>query len=218
MKALELVGQQFGRLVVIAKAGRNRWGRLLWWCLCECGEYVIIPGNSLKRKLTESCGCLHRELLRKQNTTHGGYNTPEHRSWRAMKDRCLNKKSPRYKDYGDRGIKIEDDRWLNFKNFYADMGNKIKGTTLERLNNEKGYNKKNCCWDTYKKQSHNKRIHKKNTTGCSGVCWDKKIKKYKARIGIDYKEIHLGYFNILQDAINIRKIAELKYWGKVSNA
>ena len=59
-KRLDLVGQKFGRLFVVAFAYVKK-GHAYWWCLCDCGEYVIIDGGNLIYRMTCSCGCYQRE-------------------------------------------------------------------------------------------------------------------------------------------------------------
>jgi len=73
-----------------------------------------------------------------------------------MKKRCLNHSNPRFKDYGGRGIKVCD-RWMKFANFLSDMGERPKGLTLERMDNDGNYEPGNCRWATYFDQQHNKR-------------------------------------------------------------
>lgn len=85
-----------------------------------------------------------------------GIHTPTYDSWSSMKKRCLNPKSKDYRYYGDRGIVICE-RWMDFKNFLKDMGEKPTGLTLERKNNDLGYFPENCMWATRKEQSQNRR-------------------------------------------------------------
>lgn len=78
-------------------------------------------------------------------------------SWTSMKQRCYNKKHFHYDNYGGRGITVCNS-WLNsFENFFKDMGERLGGMTLDRVDNTKGYCKENCKWSTYKEQANNKR-------------------------------------------------------------
>jgi hypothetical protein len=80
----------------------------------------------------------------------------EYRAWHNMKQRCLNPNNPTFKYYGKKGITIHNS-WLEFDNFYRDMGRKPnKSYTLERINNNKGYEPGNCKWATWEEQNNNK--------------------------------------------------------------
>ena len=63
-KAKDLTGMKFGRLTVVKESGRDKHGKVLWLCKCECGNEIIVRGNSLKSKRTTSCGCLKKETSR----------------------------------------------------------------------------------------------------------------------------------------------------------
>lgn len=88
--------------------------------------------------------------------SHGMFGTPEYRSWAAMKSRCSNPNDHTWHDYGRVGIRVCD-RWQKFENFFADMGPRPPGTSLDRIDNARGYDPGNCRWATNKQQSENRR-------------------------------------------------------------
>jgi hypothetical protein len=83
--------------------------------------------------------------------------------WQSMKQRCLNPTAMLFEYYGGRGITVQESWKGSFQSFLEDMGCKPSGYTLERLDNELGYNKDNCKWTTYKEQSRNRRSSVKIT-------------------------------------------------------
>lgn len=148
MKRIDIIGQRFGKLVVIASAEKSKWHQLKWSCKCDCGNEKKVFGNDLKRGRTLSCGCANK---------HGMSNTRLYKSWQQMLDRCLNPNNKRYKDYGGRGITICD-RWMKFENFHEDMGDRSsKNHSIDRINNEDGYSLENCKWSTRSQQQRNRR-------------------------------------------------------------
>jgi len=166
-KALDLTGQRFGRLVCIKDVGRDKYGNVLWLCLCRCGKKIIVPTKSLISGNTKSCGCTGKEKTKKRNTTHGlclnkeGKKTRLYGIWMRMKQRCLDVACSDYKNYGGRGIKICDE-WLGYKNFHdwAISHGYKKNLTIERCNNAGDYEPDNCEWITAEKQARNKRTNR----------------------------------------------------------
>lgn len=159
MKALELTGQRFGRLIVESKNSiRALSGNIRWDCVCDCGNRTTVVGYSLVRGDTTSCGCYAIETTKERETVHGMTSTAEYRSWKAMIRRCTNSNDKSYSDYGGRGITVCD-RWMNsFEAFYQDMGNRPSvDHSLDREENDKGYYKENCRWATRIEQNNNKR-------------------------------------------------------------
>ena len=158
-KFVDLSGSKFGRLKVIAYAGKRSPTNSLWRCLCECGKVILVQRGNIFRK-NASCGCYRRENLSKIKRIHGMRNTRQYRIWAGMKTRCTNPKSNRSHIYYERGISY-DPKWKNFTGFWSDMKNGYRNDlTLERKNNNLGYSKSNCKWATYKEQANNRRNNK----------------------------------------------------------
>lgn len=156
-KAQPLTGQTFGRITVLGPVGRTADNRyVIYLCQCSCGTLKEIRGCNLRYGHTRSCGCLSLELLSERARVHGRCTEGAYQSWRKMKYRCRNSDDPAYPRYGGRGIDYCD-AWESFEQFYADMGDRPAGTSIERIDNSKGYYKENCCWATRYAQSNNRR-------------------------------------------------------------
>lgn len=215
VRGMDLTGQRFGRWQVIRR-GENKDNRVAWWCECDCGNTGTIDTRRLVRGMSKSCGCLARDV----NTRHGhnkqGNRSPEYTSWHQMKQRCLNPNDKRFHDYGGRGITVCD-RWMNFNNFLEDMGKKPSPRhSIDRIDNDGGYEPNNCKWSDDYEQQRNIRIHKNNRTGVKGVSFDKSRDKYLAQMMYKGKRVLFKRFDSLKEAEDARKKAELKYWGKSS--
>lgn len=150
----------------------------------------------------------HGDPLKTMVETHRGSGSKEYTAWIHMKDRCYNITNRQYKDYGGRGITVCE-RWQSFSNFYEDMGKKpSKELSLERVDNNKGYNPDNCKWATASEQVINTRIRKDNTSGVKGVTYNKLRKTWGASIQRNNESMWLGAHKTKQEAINARERAE----------
>jgi hypothetical protein len=90
--------------------------------------------------------------------------------WSAMNQRCSCPELPGYRNYGGRGLRVCE-RWRTFEFFFEDMGERPKGLSIERIDNERGYDcghcedcrernaPPNCRWATMREQSRNKRTN-----------------------------------------------------------
>jgi hypothetical protein len=153
MIAFDITGKKYSRLTAIKRVGglRNHW-----LFQCECGEITSVRKAHVTSGRTRSCGCLAKELRKELFTKHGMSHTTEHNIWLSFRARCENPNHMYYKNYGGRGISVCD-RWQKFENFYADMGNRPDGLTLDRINNDGNYEPSNCRWATWKQQNNNRR-------------------------------------------------------------
>jgi hypothetical protein len=155
---IDITGKRYGQLEVLRLAERRgKNNASYWWCKCSCGNEKIIQGSMLKSGNTKSCG--HLKL--KHGEASSGKHTREYRCWEGIRQRCHNPNNKDYKNYGARGIR-ECDRWQSFENFLEDIlrdiGRCPPGYTIERVDNNRGYEPGNCKWETRANQNKNKRM------------------------------------------------------------
>lgn len=149
-------GAKRGRFTLIRKIKVKK--NFYWLCRCECGKEKEVNRNYLYREKA-SCGCLLREMARKLNRVSGLSSHKLYPVYAGMVSRCTNPNSKFASHYLKRGITVCS-RWLGHNgpaNFFEDMGDRPPGTSLDRIDNNKGYEPGNCRWTTSKQQNRNKR-------------------------------------------------------------
>lgn len=158
-----IAGQRFGRLIAIEAVDKYKDGSSIWMCLCDCGKTSKVIIGNLTKGNTKSCGCLHSEKssdrYSKINKRHGMTYSKIWRAWKGMNDRCsLNSKD--FKNYAGRGITVCE-RWKIFENFAKDVSlPEFDYLSLDRIDNNKGYEPGNVRWATAKEQANNRRPRK----------------------------------------------------------
>jgi hypothetical protein len=161
-----MLGEQYGRLTVICPAldkpgDLDHRPRVI--CRCDCGSEIETRARCL-RGGTKSCGCLNREIIQRASLSHGhakrGMTSRTYRAWSNMHTRCQNPSNNRFEHYGGRGILVCE-RWNDFENFLADMGEVPPGLTLERDDVNGDYQPGNRRWAFNHEQQNNKRNNRR---------------------------------------------------------
>lgn len=189
----------------------------------------IIEANKIKPDCCSVSGCCRPkpykrglcELHYRRLMYNGDVNTvqkrregqtehPLYNLYYGMKGRCLTETDKDYERYGGRGIKICD-RWLGvdgFFNFVSDMAERPEGFTLDRIDTNGDYSPENCRWANIYTQSGNKR-NSENT----GVTYVKKSNRFRVRISVNGETYGLGAYKTMDEALEARRLGEIKYLG-----
>lgn len=188
---MDPIGQRFGRLTVI---GKERVGRQSYWrCRCDCGNEKSIQCGNISSGATRSCGCLMRETARQTRTSHGLSDTPTYKIWQGMKKRCYDTNCKSYGTYGGRGISVCSE-WLDsFENFYADMGKRPSGKSIERRNSDGNYDPSNCVWATRSEQNRNRSINRYVEVSGRRMCLTEACEIYGLRLSIVLHRLKRGW-------------------------
>jgi len=226
-KSEDLTNCKFGRLTVIKKVNKpyNRKNTQSYWlCKCDCGNEerkIIIGSGELKNGNTQSCGCLQQEMTSKANKK---YNTYEFTN--AYGIGYTSKGENYYFDLEDYD-KIKNYYWYKNSQEYIVTNNIDQNKTIRMhrlvmncpddmeidhiFQNRNDNRKEFLRLATRSQNEMNINLRSHNTSGVTGVNWSNKREKWQSQIGINRKIIFLGYFDDFDEAVQIRKEAEIKY-------
>ena len=237
----DLTGQKFGRLTVLKRVNDyispKGYKKTKQLCKCSCNNNNMIEviGTDLVRGKTKSCGCLHSETSYQTGKQNKKYNKYDLSGEYGIGYDCNNK--PFYFDLEDYD-KIKDRCWIVANDGYikATVHDKndsnIKYTILmhrvimnvsdnkiyvDHIHGKETRNdniKSNLRLATPSQNNMNKTLQRNNTSGTTGVYFKKNANKWIASITINKKEIIIGRFDNIEDAIAARKEAEEKYFGE----
>lgn len=193
--AKDIAGQRFGRLTAIEPTGERGYGGcLMWYCLCDCGNYVDVPVKQLTSGYKKSCGCWgHPPISKLEGKRFGNLtvlNYVEKREgqnyWHCICD-CGNEVDVRenYLKCGHTvscGCKQASQIIENLK--------LVDGTSVTIL------------------EAGKKHLNRSNTSGCTGVYFSQKSQRWIAQITFRRKTYYLGSYVKKEDAITARKRGE----------
>ena len=219
-----LLGKVYGNLKVIDFYGYNKYKQIVFKCECQCIDKNIVYATytDLESKRKDNCGCL---TIIKQHDSHKkfntydlsgdygiGYTTKGEEFWfdledyNLIKDYCWNKH--------DKYITARDENGNEIRMHRVIMGVVDGSIKVDHIFHHEYDNRKSeLRLATNQENTFNHVLHSNNTSGVSGVSWDSEKDLWRARIFIDGKGIHLGYYNNFNDAVAVRLDAEEKHFG-----
>ena len=229
---VNLTGMKFGRLTVIKQVDDyitqkgNHYPQ--WECMCNCkdGKCIVVRQDLLKRGATQSCGCYQKESSSRVHKKYNDYEIQE--DYVIMYTR---KGEPFYVDLED-FWRVRDVCWHINKHGYLQGKMNGKMVLLHRMimnfpenldvdhrHGEKTKNdnrKENLRIATTSQNTMNSKLRSNNTSGYTGVCWNKKEQKWIAQLQIKRKSLCHKRCNTFEEAVKARKEAEEKYFGEWS--
>ena len=232
-KLIDMCGSRYGKLLVVEKSDVRKSGQVTWKCLCDCGNIVLVRGASLRNGLTTSCGCFQRKTVTEMN-----HNRKRANQYSIQDDTvigyCNDKAHSEFYFDAEFFDIVSQYYWQINNEGYIYSLSKVDGCDkvirLHRLimncpdellvdhidhnpRNNRICNLRVC---TNAENCRNIKIRKDNSTGVTGVSRSSNGDKWRARITLDGKEIHLGQFESFDSAVEARIKAELEMFGEFS--
>lgn len=202
-KVNNLIGRNFGYLEVISKTEKRDHNHVIWECKCVCGELVYKRSSELNDNYkTVSCGCFleNKKYINRTsiNQIFGRLKVIEilNDKWAKVECQCGTIFDKKIKTLFTKGNMscgcLKSEHWLEIT---------------------KKATEKNIVLDTNIGRIQSKNISKRNTTGVTGVYYNKKNNNWFSNITFQKKVYYLGTFSKKQDAIKKRKTAEKELFG-----
>ena len=210
-------GEKFNMLTIVSEVGRHPVSKQVQYlCTCDCGNETVQTSFNIRKSKVVSCGCYNKSRLGNETRTHGLTKTRTYRIWSGMNNRCNNPNNSAYERYGGSGVTVCD-RWNpkkggSFENFVEDMGECPEGYEINRKEVSPIYSKETCEWTDLTLQAYDKSLYVSNTSGKTGVSYDKEFCKWVAYLSKDGKT-YKKRFDDFEGAYDYRKFLELKHYG-----
>lgn len=235
MKTKDLTGQMFGKLKVLYQVDDyitpKGTHQPMWMCECQCENRTqkAINAYVLNRGETVSCGCYKIESTKKANSRENTYELVDNKYYIGY----TQSQKEFYFDKEDYDL-VKQYCWdVDSQNGYLKTIDKINhtgkiylhrlimgcikgdGTIIDHIDRNKvDCRKSNLRFVNNSQNTMNSCIRSDNTSGVRGVYWNKRDKKWVARITVDQHDIPLGKFCSLESAEKARKDGEEKYFGE----
>lgn len=209
-KIKDLTGQRFGRLVAEYPTDKRLCSSVVWHCVCDCGKSRDVASVNLLSGDTKSCGCLHKEAAKKQIDKN---------------------RNPKYIDitgetFGELTVMyplLDGKRGTGYSMTWhckCSCGKEvdvtyqclIRGSTIS-CGHVRSENTKKIVVDGTVPCRLQTSLSSSNTSGCTGVHYDKRSQKWIARLMFKRKKYPLGSYSDFNDAVNARKRAEKEIYG-----
>ncbi len=223
-------GVSDSRIIVIGYDRSSSKGEAMWLCECSCGKSTpwVAKGSNIRNGSILSCGCLRKERVSCANRKYNKYDLSNEYGigW------TTNTNEEFYFDIGDYDL-IKEYAWYKYTNpktKYCSLRTRDRSTRKNILMTDllgcKFYdhidrNPLNCRRNnlrnvTQQQNATNRSRMSNNTSGFTGVCWDKRRQMWTANICKNYKRIRLGWFEDKEEAVKARLKAEKKYFGELA--
>lgn len=219
------------RLTVIQRAENDKQGKIQWLCECNCENHteIVVLGECVRSGHTKSCGCISSERIVDYNKQNKRKINVYDLSGEYGVGWASNTNNEFYFDLEDFD-KIKNYCWNEhiLVNGYHALETRIHGSNeavrmhwlvMGKGSDHKDRNplnnrKNNLREANYAENAQNHSKRKDNTSGITGVMFNKRMERWQACININKKRTHLGSFINKTDAIITRLKAEAQYYGK----
>lgn len=228
MRMIDLTGRRYGKLTVIQRGPDyiGKSGRMIQWlCRCDCGREILVRANNLQSGNTRTCRCTRGEKRRLTNRYEHAKGYMVGYTQKGVPFFFDEEDFPRIKEYCwclSEGyiltnLRKKPARKKSGLQLHRLIMNAGASDIVDHINHDPTDNRKCNLRIVNRSQNNtNMRLKSSNTSGVTGVSYDKSRNKWQANIQVDGRGHYLGRYDSFEDAVAARKAAEEKYFGEYS--